>query len=263
MNSTNDIKRNRLAATLEQEAQRALPDRIDLWPRILRSIEQRQAPAGRLLRPAPAVLSWALGILIFSLAVAGLADALGPLRGRISGMLPAWQVIQQQDLMQTVDISQSEARLTVTVDAIYRDANQVLVAYSLSGAPAGSRVDTVLTTAEGIALPMVEGAGLVGPMDTPEAALAAGEAAYISAYDAAALASAPGEVPLQLEIALRPLASEGGAETDSLTVGPPLASFLFDLRAPLHDETLTEKVDPAERSQLPEGALQLAPTSEP
>lgn len=182
----------RLSATLDKAYAATPPPHLDAV--MLRALHERGAvprrPASRRWYRRPAVV---LGLALLGVAL-------------LAGAVFATSLIEQAfelnqgaadvyTLSSPINLSQSVCGYSMTVQRAYADANNVIVAYTLT-APLGRTFiasytgDPTLDTAQGAALPQVTGADVGGWQG--------GGDAHIVDFDASAIAGAPTQLRLRL-----------------------------------------------------------------
>jgi len=226
----NLMKEQQVAQILQELAEQEVPASLDLWPAIQARL-QPQRRASRWARLMPATrLGWAFLALALFLAFGAVAYALAPI---VMSRLfqrhePGLRHIEQANLVQELNLSQTMDDVTVTLERAYADANRVVVGFTVIG-PDGQRYDPgrmTLTDAKGIVFPPTIGIGVTGQSDMLEVELPSGEGSYVFSFDAAAIQGAPPALHLRLmieleEFVLPPSAPELSPTPDSPPAEPP------------------------------------------
>ncbi|MCX7683227.1 MAG: DUF4179 domain-containing protein [Anaerolineae bacterium] len=211
-----DNNRN-IAQVLHEIAEDEVPATLDMWP----AIKGRLGPR----RPAPrwtmvTRLSWASLILVALLLLGGVAYALSPALGQVfRAFFPGWRHVEEAHLAQDISLSQTIDGVTVTLERVYADANEIIIGYTVKGATGPVQVSrTTLTDEQGRVFPEMAGAGVMGSSALLGVNLPPGEGAYVTAFDASPVEGAPAALRLHLTMHLVRLVP---AEEDASTVIPP------------------------------------------
>jgi hypothetical protein len=214
------MKKQQVTQILQETAEQEVPASLDLWPEIQARL-QTQRRASRWTRWVPATrLGWTGLILAALLLFGGVAYALHPVISQVFRLFPGWQHVEEAHLAQEVNLSQTFDGVTVTLERVYADANEIVIGYTMKG-PNGRRYDAyhlTLTDAAGTIFPSTVGYGVSGQSDILEASLPPGEGAYVLAFDAAAVTGAPKELDLRLVMELEELVLPPDAPSPSPTL---------------------------------------------
>lgn len=259
------MKEQQMTDTLQRIAQEGVPDSVDLWPAIKARVQPRRRPSpwARLMpasRPG-----WATLVLTLVLALGAAAYAASPAVVRLFEQEPGLTEIEDADLVQQLNLSQTVAGVTVTLERAYADANRIVIGFTMQG-PDGERRyearELTLTDAAGTPFPRTFGFGAAGESDLFGISLPPGEGAYLFAFDAAAVTGVPEALDLRLVMGLEersvppdasaqptpsteelllnvapqpaPLAQTGPevTELEAMPVGDMLGPFAFEFRVP-------------------------------
>ncbi|MGM0400951.1 MAG: DUF4179 domain-containing protein, partial [Chloroflexota bacterium] len=164
---------------------------------------RRWFPLGRLLAqiPSPATgLGWAVTALILCLFFGTVTYAVVPAVSRLFQLEDGLQHVEQADLVQELDLSQTMHGVTVTLERAYADANRIVVDYTVKH-PDDQRYEAsrlTLTDADGNVFPRTVGWGASGRSDLFGIELPEGEGNYVNSFDAASVKGAPAELDLRL-----------------------------------------------------------------
>ncbi len=216
------MKEQRITYALHELAEQEVPADLDLWP----AIQARVQPRARRLHLRPATrLGWALLVLGLVLTLGAAAYAVGPVIGRLFQFSPGWQHVGEARLAQEVHLSQTIGDWTVTLERVYADANQILIAYTVSGPPGQNLIErATLTDNQGRRFPEMAGAGVTGASELLGVRLPPGQGAFVSAFDASAVQGQPAKLDLHLEIVLGRLVPVGDALSTPLPTAPPTST---------------------------------------
>ena len=244
------MKEQRVVQILQELAEQEVPDSLNLWPAIWAQVQPRRARWVTATR-----LGWAGLTLAALLLFGGVAYALNPVIGQVFGLFfPGWQHVEEAHLSQEVNLSQTLNGVTVTLERVYADANEIIIGYTIKS-PDGQRYTgghLTLTDATGTVFPGTVGLGVAGQSDILGIELPPGEGAYVLAFDAAAVKGAPDDLDLRLvmeveELVLsrdvpdpHPTPSGSPAEPpepmvvelEPLPVGAIVGPFTFDFSVP-------------------------------
>lgn len=163
---------------------------------------------------------------LFLLACIAIVYAADPIVSQLVEDMTGFGKAQQAQLVKETNVSQTWDGITVTVQQVYADANQVVIGYRVTSAD-GRRYDfrdAKLTDRLGNNLPPMMGMGLSGPFNARDRTLPRGEGAEVVSFDASRIQGAPSQLNLHLTLTLRSMPPTLG----SGEVGP----FIFDLSAP-------------------------------
>ena len=233
------MKEQQVVQILEGIAEDEVPATLDLWPAIRARVQpRRRSPRWAQLMPATR-LGWAFMALVLCLAFGAVAYAVAPVVGRLFQQEAGLQHIEQADLVQELNLSQTVDGVTVTLERAYADANRIVVGYTIKG-PNGQRYDArrlTLTDAAGTVFSGTIGYGVTGQSDMLQVSLPPGEGAYVVAFDAAPVQGTPEELDLRLEMevvkfALPPAALEPSPTPESPPAEPPMVVVLEPLPTP-------------------------------
>lgn len=181
---------------------------------------------------------------LFLLAWVGIVYAADPIVAQLLRGLTGFGQPQQVQLVKEVNVSQTRDGVTVAVQQVYADANQIVLGYKVTSAD-GQRYDfggAQLTDGMGTRLLPMIGTGTSGPSDSHGARLKAGEGAEALSFDASRIEGAPSQLDLHLVLTLRPMpATVAGGE-----VGP----FTFDLTAPFNPGRVIEVQKTVTKAQI-------------
>jgi hypothetical protein len=150
-------------------------------------------------------LGWASLILALLLILSAAAYALAPAVGQLFQQEPGLQHVEQANLVQELDLSQTVNDVTVTLEQAYADANRIVVGYTIKD-PDGQRYDVhhlTLTDAAGAVFPGTIGLGVTGRSDIFGIQLPPGEGSYVNCFDAAVVEGTPAELDLRLVVEVR------------------------------------------------------------
>jgi hypothetical protein len=236
--------RSRAAGAEGQEATAAQASRRQ--PRLRRIIP-------RVLVPTTS-LGWASLILALLLTFSAVVYAAAPAVGRLFQQEPGLQHVEEADLVQELDLSQTVNSVTVTLERAYADANRIAVGYSVKDRD-GQRYHTdplTLTDADGTVFPGTTGLGAAGKSAIFGIELPPGEEANVLCFDAAAVEGAPAELDLRLVVEVTelvlPTDTEGpsptpagspakpgepiAVELEPMPPGDTVGTFTFDFSVP-------------------------------
>mgnify|MGYP005853129181 FL=1 len=219
------MKEQHITHPLHELAEQEVSADLDLWPAIQARVQsQARRPH---LRPATR-LGWALLVLGLFLTLGAAAYAVGPVIGRLLQFSSGWQHVEEARLAQEVHLSQTLGDWTVTLERVYADANQILIAYTVSGPPGQDLNErATLTDRQGRRFPEMAGAGVIGASELLGVRLPPGQGAFVSAFDASAVRGQPAKLNLHLEIALRRLVPAGDAPSMPLPTAPPTSTVVI------------------------------------
>jgi hypothetical protein len=199
------MKEQQVTQILQELAEQEVPASLDLWPEIQARV-QTQRRASQWARWVPATrLGWAGLILGALLLFGGVAYALHPVISQVFRLFPGWQHVEEAHLAQEVNLSQTLDGVTVTLERVYADANEIVIGYIIKG-PNGQRYDAyhlTLTDAAGTVFPRTLGSGVTGQSDILKVSFPSGEGAYVLAFDAAPVEGAPTKLDLRLAMEVR------------------------------------------------------------
>jgi hypothetical protein len=221
-------REERLVEILHEIAAADVADNVDLWP----DIQARAKPVQRQSRWAGLMpttrLGWALGVLAAALALSTMVYAVGPIVSRVFQIVPSWQYLEEKQLLQDIDLTQTVDGVTVALEKVYADANQILVGYSVTGLPDPPfHIEAALTDEKGAVLRGLHSAGVTGSSDLLQVTLPEGDGSYVVAFDGSAIKGTPASLHLHLTMRLTrwvpvtPRAEATGVDGQSLE--PPSA----------------------------------------
>ncbi len=160
----------------------------------------------RWARGMPATrLGWAFMALVLCLAFGAVAYAVVPVVSRLFQQEAGLRHVEQANLVQELNLSQTVDGVTVTLERAYADANRIVVGFTIKD-PNGQRYDAshlTLTDAAGAVFSGMHGYGVTGQSDILKVSLPPGEGAYVLAFDAAPVEGAPAELDLRLVMEVR------------------------------------------------------------
>jgi hypothetical protein len=166
-------------------------------------------------------------VALLLLAWIGVIFAADPVMSRLFESLTGLGQTQQARLVRESNISQTRDGVTVTVQQVYADSNQIVIGFKVTSVD-GQRYSfggAQLKDGAGNNLLGVIGTGYNGPSNTPGLNLPAGEGVEVFAFDASRIQGTPSQIDLHLTLMLHALPPTLGHE-----VGP----FTFDLTAPFN-----------------------------
>ncbi len=213
-----------VAHALETLEERRVPPGLDLWPRVRASAAAHQRVGPSRTARAVRVGSLALAaVLLF--AFGATAYAKGPVYESLIRLFEprATSPVEPAEQGVPLDVSQTVANVTVSVEWAYADAGRILVAYTVRSADGRrySPQQVSLAGAGGAQVPQASGYGVTGASDMLDVALPAGEGAYVGEFAAPDLGAAPGEaLALHLEMRAEELLLPA---TDTASSGEPAA----------------------------------------
>ncbi|MFO7781043.1 MAG: DUF4179 domain-containing protein [Spirochaetia bacterium] len=234
------------SGTADAEGQEATATHASRWhPRLGRLLPQVLVPTTR--------LGWASLILALLLTFSAVVYAAVPAVGRLFQQEPGLQHVEQADLVQELDLSQTVNGVTVTLERAYADANRIAVGYSVKD-PDGQRYHTdrlTVTDADDTVFPGTTGLGAAGKSAIFGIELPPGEEADVLCFDAAAVEGTPAELDLRLVVEVRelvlPTDTEGPSPTpagspakpgepmvelEPMPQGAVVGTFTFDFNVP-------------------------------
>ena len=183
-------------------------------------------------------LGWAFLVLTLFLAFGAVTYAVAPIVERLFQQEAGLRHVEQANLVQELNLSQTVDGVTVTLERAYADANRIVVGFTIKD-PHGQRYDAhhlTLTDAAGTVFSGTLGYGVTGQSDILKVSLPPGEGAYVLAFDAAPVEGTPAELDLRLEMEVAealPLdAFELPPTPDSPPAEPPDSMVVEALPAP-------------------------------
>jgi len=221
------MKEQQVTQILQEIAEQEVPASLDLWPAIRARVQpRRRSPRWAQLMPNTR-LGWALLALVLFLALGAVAYAVVPVVNRLFQQEAGLRHVEQANLVQELNLSQTMDGVTVTLERAYADANRIVIGYTITG-PNSQRYDAwdlTLTDAAGTVFSGTIGYGVTGQSDILQVSLPPGEGADVICFDAAPVEGAPAELDLRLvmeleEFVLLPAALEPPPTLDS----PPAES---------------------------------------
>jgi hypothetical protein len=242
------MKEQQVTHILQELAEQEVPANLDLWPTIQARV-QPQRRSSRWAQWMPATrLGWAFMALVLCLAFGAVAYAVVPVVSRLFQQEAGLRHIEQANLVQELNLSQTIDGVTVTLERAYADANRIVVGFTIKG-PNGQRYDPyhrlTLTDAAGTVFSGMVGYGVTGQSDILQVSLPPGEGADVICFDAAPVEGAPAELDLRLVMevveALPLDAFEPPPTSDSPPAEPPMVvveeeaiegPFTFDFSVP-------------------------------
>jgi len=199
------MKKQQVTQILQEIAEQEVPENIHLWPAIRARVQPRRR-SSRWAQWMPATrLSWAGLILGALLLFGGVAYALNPALSQVfRAFFPGWRHIEEARLAQELNLSQTLDGVTVTLERVYADANQIIIGYTVKG-PTDQNLhvgQTSLTDEQGRIFPGMAGAGVTGASDILGVQLPPGEGAHVMAFDASAVEGTPERLHLHFTVHL-------------------------------------------------------------
>jgi hypothetical protein len=224
------MREQRVVRTLQEIAEREVPDSMDLWPAIRARLQLRRHRSPRTRLVPTTRLGWAFLALVLLLAVSTMAYAVVPVVNRLFQQEVGLRQVEQAGLSQQIDLSQTIDGVTVTLERGYADVGRIVLGYTIHSAD-DRRHDPYsmeLNDASGTVYPPTVGMGVTGQSDVMEISLPPGEGGYVFSFDASDLQGMPSSLDLYLEVELREflLLRKG----EGAVVGP----FTFDFDLPLN-----------------------------
>ena len=199
------MKEQQMTRILQEIADQKVPTSLDLWPAIRARVQPRQRSSRRVQWMPATRLSWAALILGALLLFGGITYALNPALSQVfRAFFPGWRHIEETHLAQEVNLSQTLDGVTVTLERVYADANQIVIGYTVKGlADQNLEVSRMsLTDEQGRAFSEMTGAGAAGTSELLGVQLPPGEAAYVTAFDASVVEGKPERLRLHLTMHL-------------------------------------------------------------
>jgi hypothetical protein len=218
------MKEQQVAQVLQEIAEQEVSDSLDLWPAIRARVQPRRRPSrwGRLMPTTR--LGWVFLILAFLLVFGGTSWAVSSAVVQLFPVDVGLDHVEQADLVQELNLSQTVDDVTVTLEQAYADANRVVIGLTIKD-PDDERYEPrhlTLTDAAGTVFPWAFGYGVIGGSDIFKVSLPPGEKADIFVFDAAAVTGAPKELDLRLVMELEELVLPTDVPSPSPTLaGPP------------------------------------------
>ena len=124
------MKNNRMKDALENISRRAVPEDLNLMPRIAAQLERKSLVTTLRARPMLTIILVLLALILIS----GVAFAIGKVTGYVPGVGLVDQSVPIRILNAPIKVKQED--LTITVLNVVADATQTLVVYSVNGIPA-------------------------------------------------------------------------------------------------------------------------------
>jgi hypothetical protein len=242
------MKEQQVTQILQEIAEQEVPDNVDLWPAIRARVQpRRRSPRWAQLMPATR-LGWAFMALVLCLAFGAVAYAVVPVVSRLFQQEAGLRHVEQANLVQELNLSQTVDSVTVTLERAYADTNRIVVGFTIKGLN-GQRYDPyhhlTLTDMAGTVFSGTIGFGVTGQSDILQVSLPPGEGANVICFDAAPVEGAPAELDLRLVMevveALPLDAFEPPPTSDSPPAEPPMVvveeeaivgPFTFDFSVP-------------------------------
>ncbi|RLC69329.1 MAG: hypothetical protein DRI52_09120 [Chloroflexi bacterium] len=243
------MEKQQVTQILQELAEQEVPANVDLWPAIRAQVQTQRRPS-RWSRVMPVTrLGWAFLALTLFLTLGAVTYALAPIvMSRLFQQEAGLRHVEQANMVQELNLSQTVDGVTVTLERAYADANRIVIGFTIKSPP-GQRYDAyhlTLTDAAGTVFPSTVGYGAAGQSDIFNVSLPPGEGAYILSFDAAAVTGVPEELDLRLvmevgELVLPSDACEASPTSDSPPAEPPdsMVVMLEPLPTPTIVGTLT------------------------
>lgn len=173
---------------LNSIVEEAVSDDVNLWPQIQAQLKPLGPPPKPVWRWSPAIRpGWISLTLILVLLFSSVAYAIGPILSHLFQTDAGLRHVEENDLVQPLNLSQTIDGITITIEQAYADANRIAIEYSLTG-PADRRFeprDLHLTHLPDTDLPPVIGSG-------------DGEGGYHLTFEAANIQGTPRQLDLQV-----------------------------------------------------------------
>jgi hypothetical protein len=239
------MKEQQVTETLQRIARQGVPDSVDLWPAIKARLQPRRRPSrwGRLMPTTR--LGWAFLILTLVLAFGAVAYAVSPAVGRLFQQESGLRYVEQANLVQELDLSQTVDGVTVNLERAYADANRIVIGFTIKDPDGQRRYEArhlTLTDAAGTVFPGIFYYGVTGRSDILKVSLPPGEGTYVLSFDAAAVTGVSKELDLRLVMEMEELVlpSNASAEPPASTEeellpmpeGAIVGPFIFDFSVP-------------------------------
>ena len=224
------MKEQQVTRTLQRIARQEVPNSVDLWPAIRARLQPQRRPS-RWARLVPTTrLGWVSLALGLFLAFGAVAYAVSPAVGRLFQQESGLQYVEQANLVQELNLSQTVGGVTVNLERAYADANRIVIGFTIKGPGDQRRYSErhlTLTDAADTIFPGIFYYGVGGQSDILRVSLPPGEGAYVLAFDAAAVMGAPKELDLRLvmdveELVLPPDAPSPSPATAGSPAEPPV-----------------------------------------
>lgn len=217
------MKKQQVTQILQEIVEQEVPDNVDLWPAIRARVKPRRR-SSRWVQWMPATrLGWAFMALVLCLAFGAVAYAVVPVVSRLFQQEAGLRHVEQANLVQELNLSQTIDGVTVTLERAYADANRIVVGFTIKD-PNGQRYDAhhlTLTDMAGTVFSGTIGFGVTGQSDILKVSLPPGEGAYVLAFDAAPVEGAPAELDLRLEMEVVEALPLDAFEPPPTLIGPP------------------------------------------
>ena len=228
------MKEQQATRILHEIAEQDVPASLDLWPAIRAQVQPRRRSSRWAQLMPNTRLGWAFMALVLCLAFGAVAYAVVPVVSRLFQQEAGLRHVEQANLVQELNLSQTVDGVTVTLERAYADANRIVVGFTIKD-PNGQRYDAshlTLTDAAGAVFSGMVGYGVTGQSDILQVSLPPGEGAYVLAFDAAPVEGAPAELDLQLVMEVRgfvlPLNAPEPPPTPISPPGEPPASMAVE-----------------------------------
>jgi len=204
------MKEQQITRVFQELAGQEVPASLDLWPAIQAQVQPPQHPSWWTRLKPTTRLGWAGLITVLLLVVSAGAYAMGPLLSRVFQMEAGLHHIEQANLGQEINLSQTVDDITVTLHRVYADANRIVVGYTVNGSTDlpdnRSRLIPVritLTDEQGTVFSVISGVGRstpVGPGAETVEAWTGGvvDSYFVDSYDAAVVQGTPEALHLSL-----------------------------------------------------------------
>lgn len=184
-----------ITQTLREYAEHEVPSGLDGWRAIRNRVQQRQSSlASRSKLRAPATrIGWAATLIVVLLSVSAATYAVAPILSRAfteAGL----QNVEESNLGEQVNLSQTINGYTVTVQRVYADSNRIVIGYTLdSSQGADLPAEVSLTNDKGTEFPAISGNGT---------GMEAGTAGHVLIFDSTVLQDTPPLLKLHLKMEL-------------------------------------------------------------
>jgi hypothetical protein len=218
------MKEQQVTQILQEIAEQEVPASLDLWPAIQARVQPRRR-SSRWAQLMPATrLGWAFMALVLCLAFGAVAYAVVPVVSRLFQQEAGLRHVEQANLVQELNLSQTVDGVTVTLERAYADANRIVVGFTIKD-PNGQRYEAghlTLTDMAGTVFSATIGFGMTGQSDILQVSLPPGEGANVICFDAASVEGAPVELDLRLVMEVREFVlSLDAPEPPPTPISPP------------------------------------------
>ena len=190
------MKEQRVVQILQGIAEDEVPATLDLWPEIQARVQPQRCPLLWTRLMPTTRLGWAGLITALLLAFSAGAYAVAPLLSQAFQMEAGLYHIEQANLSQEVNLSQTVDGITVTLERVYADANRIVVGYTVNGStdmPDNRNLfpaQVTLTDEQGIVFPAIGGVGRFIPVGPGAEAAEAWTGGFVASFDAAVVQGA-------------------------------------------------------------------------